>query len=143
MHAPSPLSLAPCAPLIPPCPRGPLLALRHPRTPLPSFRVVRPVLCNSERAGAGTLERPSVAFVTSFAPIYRVILHYTNWDDPKPVAKRIMKCVPHLSFGDGMRIAKNAALYNTSVVVTVPLDEAKIYETRLTRSGLRVTLDMA
>lgn len=79
----------------------------------------------------------------SFEPIYRVILHYTNWTDHKDVANVVKKAVPSISKTHALRTVENAAAYGTAIVVTVPQDEAEMYEARLNRMGLKASLEIA
>lgn len=79
----------------------------------------------------------------TFEPIYRVILHYSNWIDHGQTAKTIKQGVPVISYSHALRTAENAAAYGSAIVVTVPKDEAELYEQRLERLGFKVSLDIA
>jgi hypothetical protein len=89
------------------------------------------------------LEREGVSIHFSFAPIYRVILHYNVWSDNKDAAKRVARAVDVLSMSDALRIVEAAVLYGSAIVVTVPLGEASSYEHRLRQAGLRASLEQA
>lgn len=78
-----------------------------------------------------------------FEPIYRVVLHYTMWSDNKRIARTVRRAVPILRFSEAMRISEMAAKNGTAIVITTGLDDAKLYELRLVRLGLRATLETA
>ena len=79
----------------------------------------------------------------NFAPIFRVILHYTQWEDNKEIARRITRAIPAIRGSNAIRIVENAVLYGSAIIIVAPIDEATIYETKLTRMGLKVSLDIA
>lgn len=79
----------------------------------------------------------------SFEPIYRVILHYTNWTDHKDIARVVHRAVPTITRTHALQTVENAAAYGSAIVVTAPLDEAEMYEARLTRMGMKATLEVA
>ena len=72
----------------------------------------------------------------SFAPIYRVVLRYNNWDDDKETAKMVKQCVPVISYSAAKQIVANARSYGMSIVVTAMMDEAKKYCDCLLMRGL-------
>lgn len=78
-----------------------------------------------------------------FEPIYRVVLHFTQWPDNQEVTRRVKRAVPVITLPDARRVVENAAMHGTSIVVTAPLEDASLYEMRLTQAGLKVTLDIA
>ena len=79
----------------------------------------------------------------TFEPIYRVMLHFTQWSDNKEVSRRIVRGVPLIGLANAMRIVESAVSHGTSIVITAPLDDAQMYQNRLTQMGLRITLEMA
>lgn len=110
----------------------------------PSKRCASVIATRAMHTG-GLAELPGlgVELNVSFAPIYRVILHYTHWNDNIMVAKKVARAVPLLNKSSALRIVENAVASGTAVVVTVPVDDAKTYETRLIRSGLMSTIEAA
>jgi ATP-dependent Clp protease adapter protein ClpS len=78
-----------------------------------------------------------------FEPIYRVLLHYTNWVNPKEIARKVHQAVPVVSSSHALRTVENAAAHGTAIVVTAALDDAELYEARLTRVGLKASLEVA
>lgn len=79
----------------------------------------------------------------SFEPIYRVMLHYTNWTDTKDVTKRVKRAVPVVPITQARNAVEAAEKNGTSILVTAPLDDAAMYEIRLTQAGLKVSLELA
>lgn len=79
----------------------------------------------------------------TFEPIYRVILHYTNWNDHRIIGKAVKQAVPVITYTHALRSAENAAAHGSAIVVTVPKDDAEMYESRLSRAGLKASLDLA
>ena len=78
-----------------------------------------------------------------FEPIYRVLLHYTNWSNSKEIAKKVHKAVPIVTFEHALRTTETAAANGTSIVITAPQDDAEMYESRLMRFGLKASLEIA
>lgn len=78
-----------------------------------------------------------------FEPFYRVLLHYSMWNDNKLVAKTVAKAVPIISFNDGLRVAEAAEKVGSAIVVTVPLEDAEIYDDRLRHAGLKSSIESA
>lgn len=119
----------------------------------PSFTTITTVLTKNAIAeppsmagssvNAPAMSFPGITFDVTYEPIYRVVLHYNLWQDSKAVARRVKSAVPILSGANALRIVENAQLYGSSIVITVPLDDASMYESRLSRAGLKVTLEIA
>jgi ATP-dependent Clp protease adapter protein ClpS len=82
-------------------------------------------------------------FDMTFEPFYRVILHYTNWKEDKIIAGLIKQGVPFLQHSQAIQTVKNAVAYGTAIVITATREDAELYEARLKRLGLKVSLDMA
>ena len=101
--------------------------------------------------GGGVLEDRTVlpwmvdaaTFSISFDTFYRVILHYTAWSDDNITAKQVAKAVPALTYSEALRIVQAASRYGSAIVVTVPLDDARLYELRLTRFGFKASIEEA
>ncbi len=83
------------------------------------------------------------SFRITFEPIYRVILHYTQWKDDNVIAEKVVRAVNHMRFLEGLRIAQAANLHGSSIVVTTNLDQASVIEERLRLNGLRATVEVA
>ena len=79
----------------------------------------------------------------SFEEFYRVILHYSQWVDDKPIAQKVVLAVPHLTTNEAIRIVECAHSYGSAIVVTLPLDEATICKDSLVRVGLKATMELA
>lgn len=78
-----------------------------------------------------------------FEPFYRVILHYTQWVEGKPVARLVRIAVPIISMNECIRVVEMAETHNTAIVVTVKKDEAEMYVQRLLVAGLIASLEVA
>lgn len=72
----------------------------------------------------------------SFAPIYRVVLRYSNWSDDKEVAKTVKQSVPVISYSAAKQVVANAKAYGNSIVITANQDDAKKYMKNLVAKGL-------
>lgn len=85
----------------------------------------------------------NTSFRVSFEPIYRVILHYTQWTDDNVIAEKVVRAVNNMRFLEGLRIAQAANMNGSSIVVTTNIDQASLIEERLRMYGLRATIEIA
>lgn len=76
----------------------------------------------------------------SFAPIYRVILRYSNWTDDKEVAKTVKQAVPVISYSSAKQTVANAKAYGHGIVITAPREDASQYMKNLLSKGLDVDM---
>lgn len=98
-------------------------------------------------APAPTLRRAkktrNTSFRVTFEPIYRVILHYTQWTDDNLVAEKVVRAVNNMRFLEGLRIAQAANKYGSSIVATTNIEQASLIEEKLRLYGLRATVEIA
>lgn len=78
-----------------------------------------------------------------FEPFYRVILHYSQWIESKPVARLVRIAVPVISMNECIRVVQMAEAHNKAIVVTVKKDDAEMYVQRLLVAGLIASLEVA
>lgn len=78
-----------------------------------------------------------------FAPMHRVILHYTNWVEDNDVAVRIRRAVPNVPKDHARNAALQARISGHAIVLTAAPDIAEDAATNLRAQGLRVTLEEA
>lgn len=74
---------------------------------------------------------------------YRVLLHYSQWNNGEHVARLVRFAVPIISMNESIRIVSMAESYETSIVVTVKKDEAELYAQRLLIAGLKSSTEEA
>ena len=122
-------------------PFGKRLQTPHVHLRGPRYALMEPLELVEEK----TTSQYLASLLNSFAyePIYRVILHYNQWQDAKPIALRVRQAVPVLSGADAQRVVENAQAHGTAIVITAPHDDAEMYESRLTRVGLKASIEVA
>lgn len=110
--------------------------------PLPSRRKTKVKTRQPNDTGSTSWE---IASPPSFeyAPFYRVLLHYSLWNDREDIARLVKFAVPMLSMNDSLRIVTMAEAYDTSIVVTVKKEEAELYMQRLLIAGLKSSTEEA
>jgi hypothetical protein len=79
----------------------------------------------------------------SFEPFYRVVLLYTQWEDDKKAASRLVTAVSLIKIAEGVHITRSARKYGMSIVVTVLQAEAELYLRKMRANGLDGYTEMA
>ncbi len=74
---------------------------------------------------------------------YRVLLHYSQWNNGDHVARLVRFAVPIITMNECIRIVNMAESYETAIVVTVKKEEAEKYAHRLLIAGLKSSTEEA
>jgi hypothetical protein len=91
------------------------------------------------------IKQPSSVLNVRFEPIYRIMLHYSNWtrDDTKHIAEKVKFGVPILTMLECEKVVKSAFANGISMVCVITEDKAVLYCEALLRVGLKATVEEA
>lgn len=75
-----------------------------------------------------------------YAPMQRVVLHYSGWSEDGEIATRVRKAVPMVSRDHAQNAAAMARLQGTAIVLTAEPGVAEDAVSNLHAQGLRATV---
>lgn len=89
---------------------------------------------SSSRAGAQSSTTPLEP--VWFAPVYRLLLHFTHWAEDEGVVQRLRQAVRSLPSDRAREVVRQARMHGTSIVLTSSPDEVEHYLIRMQAQSL-------